>query len=126
VSLPSASTDNPLGFEEQLVNGVRVLRFHNARILSEQSVNELGKRLLSSLEACEDPPRMTISFGGVQFLSSAAIGKLILVQRKVKERAGELKLCDMNSSTLDIFRVAHLADYFDIRPDLNSALSTFS
>jgi anti-anti-sigma factor len=126
MSLPSSSIDNPLGFEAQSLNGVQILRFHNAKILSEQSVNELGNRLLGSLDLCASPPRMAVSFNGISFLSSAAIGKLILLQRKIKERGGELKLCDLNSSTLDVFRVAHLSDYFDIRPDLNSALSTFT
>ena len=126
MSLPTASTDNPLGFEAQPVNGVQVLRFHQAKILNEQSVSELGNRLFSSLEACGSPPRMAICFGGVSFLSSAAIGKLVFLRRKIKERGGELKLCDLSSSTLDIFRVRALSDYFDIRPDLDSALSTFT
>jgi anti-sigma B factor antagonist len=126
VSPPTPTTDNPLGFEAEQLNGVQVLRFRNAKILSESSLNEMGNRLLASLEACENPPRIAISFAGVSFLSSAAVGKLILLQRKVKERNGELKLCDLSASTYDVFRIARLSDYFDIRPDLNSALSAFS
>jgi len=126
MSAPTPPTDNPLGIETSQVNGVQVLRFRNAKILSEQSVRELGDRLMACIDAIPGSPRVAISFDGVNFLSSAGIGKLILLHRKIKERGGELKLCEIHPSTFDIFRVAHLHDYFDIRTDLNSALASFS
>ena len=74
------------------------------------------------------------SLGGVEAHAAAqqlcgnaqTRGKLILLHRKIKERGGELKLCEIHPTTYDIFRVAHLHDYFDIRTDLNSALASFS
>lgn len=126
MSSQTPSTENPLGVDCQSVNGVQVLRFHNAKILSEHSVSELGNRLLDCLQTTPDPPRMVVSFAGVSFLSSAGVGKLILVQRKIKERGGELKLCDLGPSALDVFKVAHLQDYFAIHTDLNGALSSFA
>ncbi|HEV3162854.1 MAG TPA: STAS domain-containing protein [Isosphaeraceae bacterium] len=124
--LPSHTEDNPLGVETQEVNGVHVFRFHNAKILSDHSVQEMGNRLLTCLATISDPPHLAISFEGVQFFSSAAIGKLIMIQRKVKERSGELLLFDVNATTQDAFRVAHLQDYFKFYPDLPAALAACS
>lgn len=121
-----SAADNPLGWERQDVQGISVFRFHNARILSDRSVQELGDRFTAFLSSLDGPPRVVISFQGVTFLSSAALGKLILLQRKVKERGGELKLCDIHPPNLEVFRVAHLNDYFMIYPDLNSALGAFA
>jgi anti-sigma B factor antagonist len=125
VSKPS-TPENPLGIESQQVNNALVVRFHNAKILNERSLNEMGNRLMACVEAAPQPPRLAICFDGVNFLSSAALGKLIMVHRKVKERGGELKLCNLSPPTLEVFRVAHLDDYFHIHPDLNSALGGFS
>lgn len=122
----SFSADNPLGIESHDVEGIRVFRFHNAKILSDRSVQEMGDRFTSFLDSLEGAPRLVISFESVHFLSSAALGKLILLQRKVKERGGELKLCDLHPPNLEVFRVAHLHDYFMIYPDLNSALGAFA
>ncbi len=123
---PTRPSENPLGIEMERVNDVHVLRFHNAKILNERSVNEMGSRLLACIASSEGPPKIVIRFDSVSFLSSMAIGKLVMVQRKVKERGGELRLCDLKPSTLDIFRVSHLIDYFQIYPDPETALADFA
>jgi len=84
------------------------------------------RRIRPGSPACIDsapqPPRLIISFEGVSFLSSAALGKLIMVNRRIKERGGELKLCTLAPTTLEVFRVAHLDDYFHIDRDLDTAV----
>jgi anti-anti-sigma factor len=112
--------------ESEALEGALLLRIKNAKILTEHSVNDMGERILQCLQNASDPPRILISFCDVQFLSSAGVGKLILIQRRIKERGGELVLCDMTPSTIDVFRVAHLQDYFRIFPDVTSALAAFS
>jgi anti-sigma B factor antagonist/stage II sporulation protein AA (anti-sigma F factor antagonist) len=123
VTGPTPPAENFLGIETERIDGVEVLRFQNAKILSDKSVQEMGDRLLACLDTLDDPPRLAISFEGVTFLSSAGIGKLIFLQRKVKERGGELLLCDLNKTTEDVFRVAHLTDFFRIYPNLDAALA---
>jgi len=123
---PSPPQDNPLGFEADTVQGIPILRFQNAKILTDRSVLEMGNRIVASIDSLPDPPRLVISFEGIQFLSSAGIGKLIMIQRKVKERGGELVLCDMNSTTQDAFRVARLQDFFKFRPDVPSAVESLA
>jgi anti-sigma B factor antagonist len=117
--------DNPLGVEVQEHDGVRVVRFHGAKILNDRSVHEMGSRLLDAIEQA-GVPRLIVCFDGVNFLSSSAIGKLVTVSRKVKERGGDLRLCNLSPATFEVFRVAHLDDYFHIHPDLNSALGAFA
>jgi anti-sigma B factor antagonist len=124
VASVSPSKENPLGFERQEMGGAQVMRFHAAKILSEQTVSEFGNRLLDVIQEVPDPPRLVVSFAGVYFLSSAGVGKLVLIQRKVKERGGELKLCDLAPTTLEVFKVARLQDYFSIYTDVNSALAS--
>ncbi len=123
---PTQPSENPLGIVMEQVEDVHVLRFHNAKILNERSVNEMGNRLLDCVSSSEGPPKIVVRFDSVSFLSSMAVGKLVMVQRKVKERGGELKLCDLKPSTLDIFRASRLIDYFEIYPDSETAMGDFS
>jgi anti-anti-sigma factor len=126
VTWSTPPAENTLGIETERIDGVEVLRFQNAKILSDKSVQEMGDRLLACLDTLDDPPRLAISFESVTFLSSAGIGKLIYLHRKVKERGGELLLCDMNRNTEDVFRMAHLADFFRIYPNVGAALAAAS
>jgi anti-anti-sigma factor len=126
VNAPALPSENGLGIESRQVDGVEVVQFHNAKILSENSVRELGDRMMATVDGLPDPPRLAINFDGVNFLSSAAIGKLILVQRKLKSRSGALRLCGLSPTSYDVFRVANLHDYFAISPDVPSAVSSLS
>jgi anti-sigma B factor antagonist len=124
VSSVSPSKENPLGVELKEKGGAHVMRFHSAKILSETTVTEFGTRLLDAIEKIPDPLRLVVSFAGVYFLSSAGVGKLVLIQRKVKARGGELRLCDLAPTTFEVFKVARLHDFFSIYSDVSSALAS--
>ncbi len=126
MSTPTPPTENPLNAAVQEVNGVKVLSFQAAKVLSDRTIADFGNQLMALLNSSEGAPRIVLSFRGVTFLSSAAIGKLIMVHRKIKERGGELRLCSLSPTTYDVFRVAHLQDLFAIDPDVDSSLSNFS
>ena len=68
--------------------------------------------------------RLVLDFTGVKYLSSAALGKLITLRRKVDQLGGRLKLCEIASETMDVFRIAKLDDYFDICRDQRTALES--
>ena len=122
----SPQIENPLSDEVREVNGVRVVSFQTSKILTDRSVADFGARLMRLIEAAEGPPRILLNFKGLTFLSSAAIGKLIMIHRKVKERGGELRLCHLSPTVLDVFRVARLHDLFSIDADVDTSLASFA
>jgi anti-sigma B factor antagonist len=61
----------------------------------------------------------------VEFLSSAALGKLITLDRKVKAHQGRLKLSNIRPEILEVFQITKLHKIFDIRGEEAEAVAAF-
>jgi anti-sigma B factor antagonist len=63
-----------------------------------------------------------LDFGNVEFLSSAALNKLIMLDKKVRQNAGRLKLCSLRPEILEVFVITRLNQLFDILDSVDTAL----
>ena len=68
---------------------------------------------------------MLLNFSNVEFLSSAALGKLITLDKKVKANAGRLKLSNIRPEIYEVFAITKLNKLFDIKDDEADALAAF-
>jgi hypothetical protein len=60
-------------------------------------------------QAAEAPSKkLVLNFKGVQFMSSAMIGKLVLLNKKAKADEIHLKLCDISPNVLEVFKITRL------------------
>ena len=103
---------------------VSVVKFRDRKILDEAAIQELGSELFALVEV-DNRKTIHLDFEGVEFLSSAALGKLITFDRKVKTSKGRLKMCGIAPGILEVFQVTKLNKVFDIRPDAGEALAAF-
>jgi len=103
---------------------VSVVTFRDRKILDEAAIQELGSELFALVEV-DNRKTILLDFAGVEFLSSAALGKLITFDRKVKTSKGRLKMCGIAPGILEVFQVTKLNKVFDIRPDAGEALAAF-
>ena len=103
---------------------VSVVKFRDRKILDEAAIQELGSELFALVEV-DNRRTILLDFEGVEFLSSAALGKLITFDRKVKTSKGRLKMCGIAPGILEVFQVTKLNKVFDIRPDAGEALAAF-
>jgi anti-sigma B factor antagonist len=103
---------------------VSVVRFRDRKILDEAAIQQLGAELFALVEV-DNRKTIVLDFEGVEFLSSAALGKLITFDRKVKTSQGRLKMCGITPSILEVFQVTKLNKVFDIRADAAEAISAF-
>lgn len=103
---------------------VSVVTFQDKKILDEAGTVELGQELFALVEH-DNRKAILLDFGNVEFLSSAALGKLITLDRKVKTAKGRLKLCSIRPEILDVFHVTKLNKVFDIRADQAEGISAF-
>ena len=76
------------------VGGVTVVTFLDRKILDAANIQELGDELFSLVEK-DGHKKVLLDFGGVDFLSSAALNKLIVLDKKSKTAAGRVKLCNL-------------------------------
>lgn len=111
--------------ETETKGDVTVVKFVDRKILDDASINQLANELYKLLEE-EHKNRLLLNFSNVEFLSSAALGKLITLDRKVKQHEGLLKLSNIRPEIYDVFVITRLNRLFDIHQEEAGALAAFS
>ncbi|HUS39208.1 MAG: STAS domain-containing protein [Pirellulales bacterium] len=106
------------------VGNVAVVRFVDRKILDEAIIQELGTELQGVVEH-SGKSNLLLCFENVEFLSSAALGKLIKLNVTVKKNSGQLKLSNIRPEIYEVFAITRLNKIFDIHEDETDALATF-
>lgn len=106
------------------VGEVTVVHFRDRKIIEDLGIQELGQELFDLVEV-EDRKKLVLNFSSVDFLSSAALGKLITLDKKVKAQGGVLKLCNIRPEIYEVFAITRLNRIFDIKDDEADALAGF-
>ena len=98
-----------------------VVTFTEEKILEDKDIQSLQDSIMSVIEQAERID-LILDFCNVKFLSSAVLGLLIRVSKKIYERQGQLGLCNINPKIYEIFKITRLTKIFDIYDDLDSAV----
>jgi anti-sigma B factor antagonist len=106
------------------VGDVTVVRFRDHKIIEDINIQELGQEMFRLVEA-DGRDRLLLDFASVDFLSSAALGKLITLDKKMKAHGGTLKLSNIRPEIYEVFAITKLNRLFDIRKDEADALAAF-
>lgn len=106
------------------VGDVAVVRFQDRKILDAANIQELGDELFGLAES-EGGKKLLLNFSDVQFLSSAALNKIIVLDKKVKAAGGRLRLSNLLPEILEVFVITRLNQLFDIRETEQDALVDF-
>jgi anti-anti-sigma factor len=107
------------------IGDVTVVQFVDRKILDEANIQELGQELFGLVED-QGKRNLLLNFLNVEFLSSAALGKLITLDKKVKTHAGRLKLSNIRPEIYEVFKITKLNKLFDIKEDEAEALAAFA
>ncbi len=94
------------------------------QILDQAEVQALENSIMPLVEEA-GAINLVIDFGNVKFLTSAALGLLIRVSKRIYESGGHLKLCGINPKILEIFKITRLDRIFDIYDDRPGAMQSF-
>lgn len=103
---------------------VTIVRFVEPKLITEEDIQELGEQL-NRLVDVEGRRRILLDFDRVQYLSSAALGKLINLKKKVARAEGQLKLSSIAPDLMEVFKITRLDTVFEIHGDTPSALDAF-
>jgi anti-sigma B factor antagonist len=104
---------------------VRIIEFTNNRILDEANIAEIGQGLTALVEE-QTPPKLLLDFNTVDHLSSAALGMLINVNKKIRERNGQLRLANIKPQIYEVFVITKLNKLFRILPTRQEGLASFN
>ena len=102
-----------------------VVTLIDERILEEDDIRALREAIMSIVDQA-GRLRLILDFRNVRFLSSAVLGLLIRISKKIYESVGELKLCNIDRKLQEVFKITRLTKIFDIHRDLESAVASLS
>ncbi len=102
-----------------------IITFTDEKILEETDIQAILKSIMSVVEQTERI-NLILDFQNVRFLSSAVLGLLIRISKRIYEHDGQLKLCNINPKIYEIFKITRLNKVFDIYQDIESATENTS
>jgi len=106
------------------VDGVRIVKFRDRQVFDDRTVREVADQLFAATPST-GPIRMILDFSAVDLVSSALLGKLILLQRRVDATGGKLRLCEMSSVVRSVFKTSNLDRLFAIDRDRRESIEAF-
>jgi anti-sigma B factor antagonist len=106
------------------VDGVTVVRFKDEKIIEDEVIEEMGQELFELVEV-QGVDRILVSFRGVDFVSSAAFGKFLTLDKKTKAVSAVLRLSNIRPEIYEVFAITKFNRVFDIRDDETEALAAF-
>jgi anti-sigma B factor antagonist len=121
LNMTEESMNNFKCLSVEKVEGVTIVSLLDDKLADPVRVEQLGKELLALADL--QPPLVVVSFKGVRFFSSAAINKLVVVERRIKARQGALILTELEPTLRDLFSFSLLDNHFVIREDRTAALA---
>jgi len=119
---PAAPRRRRLEVED--IGDITVVNFLDKKILDDQNIQVIGDQLNSLVDEL-GRLKVLLNFGNVEFLSSAALGKLIVLNRKLGDAGGKLVLCNIDPNIYEVFEITKLNKVFTITKDEQSGLQAF-
>ena len=110
--------------EVEDIGEVTVVNFTDKKILDEQNIQIIGEQLFSLVDEL-GRRKLILNFSNVEYLSSAALGKFITLNKKVNSAGGRLVLCNIDPQIYEVFEITKLNRLFTIHDEEQAALQAF-
>ena len=117
-----AGSDSRIRVKE--TDGVTQIEFIDRNILDEANIQAIGEEIASLIER-SPKPKLLVSFANVDHLSSAALGTLITVNTKIRNKGGKLCLANIDPQIYEVFVITRLNQLFEIKESTDEALKAF-
>lgn len=105
------------------VEEVSVVKFTDEKIMDPARIEQLGKELMRLTDS-DQKEKVLINFGNVKFFSSAAINKLIVLEKRMRARGGQMMLSNLRPEVRDLFNLTNLDDLFSIEDEQSDAIKS--
>lgn len=110
--------------ETEIIGDVTVVNFTDKRILDDENIRIIGEQLFGLVDD-QGHKKLLLNFANVEYLSSAALGKFITLNKKVAGVGGKLVLCSIDPTIYEVFEITRLNKLFNIQKDEQTALQSF-
>lgn len=107
------------------VKEVAVVKFKDQKVMDPGRIEQMGKELLTLVDDGDDSGNVLINFENVNFFSSAAINKLIVLEKRIRARGGQIRLSNLRPEVKDLFSYTNLESMFQIKDEQAEAIESF-
>ena len=118
----SAPRRRRITFED--IGDVTVVQFLDKKIVDEAVIQTIGDDLLMLVDEL-GRRKLLLDFSTVEFLSTAALGKLSSLHKRLDDEDGKLVLCGISKTIMEIFRILRLDKLLTIVADMKTGLVSF-
>jgi anti-sigma B factor antagonist len=109
---------------DELMGEVRIIIISEPRLLDGAAIDQCYREIVAVLDKTEES-NVLLHFGLVTFMSSAALGILVRINKKCKEYQIALKLCSIAPEIGQVFKITGLDKVFEIHADPAQAMTAF-
>jgi anti-anti-sigma factor len=102
---------------------VVIAELADRKILDEVNIAQIGEQLYN-LTGQQDSPKLVLDFSSVSHMSSSALGMLITLNKRLVERKGHLRLCCIQPSIQEVFRITRLNEILEIHETRQEAVAS--
>lgn len=113
-----------LMIQKDAEKAVTIIEFMDRNILDEANIQQIGEEVSRIIDA-SPYPKLLVSFENVDHLSSAALGTLITINNKVRQKDGQLRLANIHPQIYEVFVITKLNKLFQIYKTTAEALKAF-
>lgn len=107
------------------INDVTQVEFLDRNILDEGNIQVIGDEISALIDATPNP-KLLLSFANVEHLSSAALGILIAIDKRVKSHHGQLRLSNIDPQIYEVFMITKLNKLFSIHSTSEEAIRSLA
>src|SRR6056297_2225699 len=94
-------------------DSILMIRIPSPRLVEDSVLDAMEKDILTLIDKSTEE-RVVIDFSAVEFMSSAALGKLVKIHKKCKEYKAKLKLAGVSPDIMEVFKITKLNKLFDM------------
>ncbi len=105
-------------------DGVTVAELKGGTLDAGSCLDAIGKQLYELVDR-RNCRRIILDLSDVRFLSSSALGVIMVLKHKLDYRQGRLALCGASDTVWQVFRFAGLTGQLEFYPTCEAALASF-
>ncbi len=94
---------------------VTIITLEDENILEDLQIKKLEQALLPIIKE-KGNHKLVLNFAKVRYMSSACLGLLVKVHKRIIDMEGHLQLCSLDPKIYKVFEITQLTKIFDIIP----------
>jgi anti-sigma B factor antagonist len=109
--------------EREDIGDITVVRFKTPKVMDEETIRVVFEQIYAVCDAGRS--KLVVNLAVTNLLPSMALGKLVMLNRKVEAAKGRLALCRLSQYAEETLTITRLLPLFNVYGTEQSALQSF-